>query len=106
MLKLYPKELEQFQKQVFTLLARSRLRFKTHPQIKGVQPDVIVWHPDGTTTLLEAKLWTPTAESIARAAEQASSYQTLTGATRAFIVLPELKRNQLRPGVVGLDDLL
>lgn len=103
---VYPKELEQFQEQVFNTLTRSGLRFKTHPQIKGVQPDVIVFHPDRTTTLIEAKLWKPTPETIERAAGQASSYQKLTGATRVFIVLPELKTDQLRQGVVGLNDLL
>jgi hypothetical protein len=96
---------EPVEEQVATLLKEHRLKFEKEPFIGGVSPDFLVRHPDGTVSVIEVKSWEPSPESVARAAEQAARYQKLTGAARAFVVLPSLPPQLIKPGVVGISEL-
>lgn len=99
------KATSAFEQHVASILKQVGVRFETQPLLGGLRPDFLVHHEDGTTTVIEVKGWAPTEDTASRAAEQAMQYQALSGAFRALVVVPELRNDQRRPGVVALADL-
>src|SRR5437899_2134359 len=98
-------ERQAFEAELADLLKQLGLKFRKQPILGGLRPNFVVEHADGTTTVLEAKTWSPSDESIARAVEQASRYKELTKADRAIVVLRHLPPSQQATGVTSLAQL-
>lgn len=86
-------------------LRQANISFDTEKTISGIQPDFIVYTPDGRQIIIEAK--SSNHPGVAeRARRQAELYRKALGADKAFIVLNELKRDGESEDVLTLDDLL
>ena len=102
----YRRGAEKFEDQLEKLLRKAGIPYRRKPSIGGLRPDFLVRGPRGETVLLEVKLWDPRGGNTARAFRQAELYRQATGADRALIVMPRLKRNYPRQGVVKPDAVL
>lgn len=80
--------------------------YERGPSIEGLRPDFLIHGPEGGKVVVEAKGWKSGQGNVARAREQASKYQDVTGADKALVVLWESERNYLKWGVITLDRLL
>ncbi|MFN2298410.1 MAG: hypothetical protein ACK2UB_06145 [Anaerolineales bacterium] len=85
------------------LLRQAGIRYRRQPSIGGLRPDFLVAGPHGEKVVLEVKLWDPRGGNTARAIRQAELYRKATGADRALIVMPNLKRNYRREGVIRME---
>lgn len=92
--------------EVARVLSREELPFEMEPSIGGLQPDFVVYGPDGRIVIVEAKSWTTDPGYFSRALEQAARYQAATGADGAFVVLANAKRENPSQGVVGVEGLV
>ncbi len=96
----------QFEERIARLLEKAGLEFERSPAIGGLRPDFLVNGPNGELVVIEAKAWHPRGGNTARALEQAESYRSATQADRAFVVMPDVKRNFEAKGVVSVTTLL
>ena len=96
----------EFDDHIAERLKEAGLKFQREPEIGGLQPDFIVTGPHGQRVVIEAKAWDPRGGNTARALEQAAHYQSLSGADKAFVVLPESAKNFEAKGVVSADGLI
>jgi hypothetical protein len=99
------REHTALEKAIAEALQELALTFEQETAIGGVRPDFVVEHEDGTTTVIEAKVWPITMKTINRAAEHIARYRELTGVDRVLIVLPEAPRRNRVPGVIGVSEL-
>lgn len=97
---------KEFADKIAESLVQAGFRFEREPAIGGLQPDFLLVGPEGQRIVVEAKTWSPRGGNTARALEQAEHYRSITGADKAFLVLPEVRRNFEGKGVVGADALL
>ncbi len=95
-----------FEEAIAKQLTKAGFKFEREPAIGGLRPDFLVKGPHGELVLVEAKAWDPRRGNTARALEQARHYQAVTGVDRAFLVLPELRKNFESKGVVSAGTLL
>jgi hypothetical protein len=93
----------KYENQLENLLRQAGIRYRRQPSIGGLRPDFLVAGPHGEKVVLEVKLWDPRGGNTARAVRQAELYRKATGADRALIVMPNLKRNYRREGVVRME---
>jgi nucleoside 2-deoxyribosyltransferase len=100
---LREKELAE---QVARSLHEADIQFDTEVAIGGVQPDFVVYAPDGRKFVIEIKAWEKTLGFRNRAAHQAELYRTAIGADRAFVVVDGLERSRVSEGVVTTDRLI
>jgi len=96
----------EFEDLIAKRLKEARLNFRRNPIIGGVQPDFLITGPRGQRVVIEAKAWDPRGGNTARALEQATHYQSLAGADKAFVVLPVSHKNFQAKGVANADGLV
>jgi hypothetical protein len=90
-------------------LKRSRLPFASKAAVGGVQADFVLETPDGHRHAIEAKPWAPTEANLKRARSYANQMAAAADVQRAYVVLPQLKKDQPERGVLspaGLEALL
>jgi hypothetical protein len=97
------KELED---RLENMLRNAGISYRRQPFIRGLRPDFIVTGPHGETVILEAREWDPRGGNTARAIRQVELYKRATGADHALIVMPDLKKNYKRKGVIKADAVL
>ncbi|MCG8605923.1 hypothetical protein MJD09_13150 [bacterium] len=97
---------KEFKEQIASKLTEAGFEFELEPALGGLQPDFLVQGPGGQLVVVEAKAWDPRGGNTARALEHVERYREVTGADRAFVVLPDLKKNFESRGVVSLKTLL
>ncbi len=88
------------------ILRNAGISYRRQPTIGGLRPDFIVTGPHGEKIVLEVKGWDPRGGNTARAIHQVQLYKKATGADEALIVMPDLKKNYKRKGVIKLDAVL
>ena len=98
-----PKKIED---QLENMLRNAGIPYRRQPTIGGLRPDFIVTGPHGEKIVLEVKGWDPRGGNTARAIHQVQLYKKATGADQALIVMPDLKKNYKREGVIKLDAVL
>jgi hypothetical protein len=94
---------------VSEILKRSRLPFESKAAVGGVQADFVVETPDGHRHAIEAKPWAPTEANVKRARSYANQMAAAADVQRAYVVLPQLKKDLPERGVLspaGLEALL
>ncbi len=96
----------EFEERIASKLSEAGFEYERQPAIGGLQPDFLVRGPKGELVVIEAKAWDPRGGNTARALEQVEHYREATGADRAFLVLPDLKKNYESKGVVSPNSLL
>lgn len=94
---------KEFEDRIEKILRNARFSYRRQPFIGGLRPDFIVTGPHGETVILEAREWDPRGGNTARAIRQVGLYKRATGADHALIVMPDLKKNYKRKGVVKVD---
>ncbi|MBN1441008.1 MAG: hypothetical protein JW929_16510 [Anaerolineales bacterium] len=94
---------KQYEDKLENLLRGAGISYRRRPSIGGLRPDFIVSGPHGEKIVLEVKLWDPRGGNTARAFRQVQLYKKATGADEALIVMPDLKKNYRRKGVVKLE---
>lgn len=82
------------------------LDYELDPSLGGLQPDFLVYGPQGQRVVIETKAWPSGGGHTARALEQVERYRRATKADHVFVVLEELGRNFKDRGVVDKDTLL
>lgn len=82
-------------------LADAGFEFEREPTIGGLRPDFLIKGPRGELVIVEIKPWNPRGGNTARAIQQVKLYEKVTGADRAFLVLPDAGKNFESKGVVG-----
>jgi hypothetical protein len=92
--------------QLENMLRDAGIPYRRQPSIGGLRPDFIVGGPHGEKIILEVKMWDPRGGNTARAMHQVPLYKKATGADEVLIVMPDLKKNYKRRGVVKLDAVL
>jgi hypothetical protein len=92
--------------QIAKRLGKAKFNFEREPAIGGLRPDFLVKGPEGKLVVVEAKRWDPRGGNTARALDQVKWYQRATGADKAFLVLPNLRRTFEANGVVTPDALI
>jgi hypothetical protein len=97
---------KQFEDKLENLLRGAGIRYRRQPSIGGLRPDFIVTGPNGEKIILEVKAWDPRDGNTARAMRQVDLYKKATGADQALIVIPDLKKNYRRRGVIKLEAVL
>jgi hypothetical protein len=97
---------KKFEDQLENLLRDAHISYRRQPSIGGLRPDFIVTGPRGEKVLLEVKMWDPRGGNTARAFRQVQLYKKATGADQALIVIPDLKKNYKRRGVIKMDAVL
>ncbi len=97
---------KKFEDQLENLLRDAHISYRRQPSIGGLRPDFIVTGPRGEKVLLEVKMWDPRGGNTARAFRQVQLYKKATGADQALIVMPDLKKNYKRRGVIKMDAVL
>jgi hypothetical protein len=95
-----------FEDKLENLLREAGIPYRRQPSIGGLRPDFIVSGPHGEKVVLEVKMWDPRGGNTARAFRQVQLYKKATGADEALIVMPDLKKNYKREGVVKLDAVI
>jgi hypothetical protein len=98
-----PKKIED---QLENMLRNAGIPYRRQPSIGGLRPDFIVTGPHKEKIILEVKGWDPRGGNTARAFHQVQLYKKATGADQALIVMPDLKKNYKRKGVIKLDAVL
>ncbi len=96
---------EQVEARIASTLKRADIKFLRNALVHGLRPDFVIESPDGRRYVLEVKSWAPSVANLDRASSQAQLYQQVTGATGAYIVLPDLKRTSREKGVIAEKDL-
>jgi|SRR5215472_13761720 len=86
-------------------LSRTGVSFRRDVYVHGIQVDFVVMASPTRLIVVEIKNWGPTARNVGRAAAQARMLKEITGFQEAYVLLPNLERNQQRPGVIQLADL-
>ncbi len=94
---------KKFENQLENILRDAHIAYRRQPSIGGLRPDFIVTGPHGEKIILEVKMWDPRGGNTARAFHQVQLYKKATGADQALIVMPDLKKNYKRRGVVKMD---
>jgi hypothetical protein len=94
---------KKFENQLENILRDAHIAYRRQPSIGGLRPDFIVIGPRGEKIVLEVKMWDPRGGNTARAFRQVQLYKKATGADQALIVMPDLKKNYKRRGVIKLD---
>jgi hypothetical protein len=94
---------KQFEDKLENLLRAAGIPYRRRPSIGGLRPDFIVAGPRGEKVVLEVKAWDPREGNTARAMRQVNLYKEATGADQALIVIPDLKKNYRRRGVIKLE---
>jgi hypothetical protein len=104
----FPKRFggRDFGDEIAERLTKAGLKFQRDPGIGGLRPDFLVIGPQGQRVVIEAKAWNPRGGNTARAIEQATHYQSLSGADKAFVVLPESRGSFAAKGVVSAEALV
>ncbi len=97
---------KKFEDQLENILRNARIPYRRQPSIGGLRPDFIVTGPHGEKIILEVKMWDPRGGNTARAFHQVQLYKKATGADQALIVMPDLKKNYKRKGVIKLETVL
>jgi hypothetical protein len=97
---------KKFEDQLENILRNARIPYRRQPSIGGLRPDFIVTGPHGEKVILEVKMWNPRGGNTARAFHQVQLYKNATGADMALIVMPDLKKNYKRKGVIKLETVL
>jgi hypothetical protein len=97
---------KKFEDQLENILRNARIPYRRQPSIGGLRPDFIVTGPHGEKIILEVKMWDPRGGNTARAFHQVQLYKKATGADQALIVMPDLKKNYKRNGVIKLEAVL
>jgi len=95
-----------FEDKLENILRNAGISYRRQPSIGGLRPDFIVTGPHGEKIVLEVKGWDPRGGNTARAIHQVQLYKKATGADQALIVMPDLKKNYKRKGVIKLDAVL
>jgi hypothetical protein len=95
-----------FEDKLENILRNAGIAYRRQPSIGGLRPDFIVTGPHGEKIVLEVKGWDPRGGNTARAIHQVQLYKKATGADQALIVMPDLKKNYKRKGVIKLDAVL
>jgi hypothetical protein len=95
-----------FEDKLENILREAHIAYRRQPSIGGLRPDFIVTGPHGEKILLEVKMWDPRGGNTARAFRQVQLYKKATGADQALIVMPDLKKNYKRRGVIKLEAVL
>ena len=94
---------KEFEDRLENILRNAHISYRRQPFIGGLRPDFIVTGPHGETVILEAREWDPRGGNTARAIRQVGLYKRATGADHALIVMPDLKKNYKRKGVIKVD---
>jgi hypothetical protein len=97
---------KKIEDQLENILRNAGIPYRRQPSIGGLRPDFIVTGPHGEKIVLEVKGWDPRGGNTARAIHQVQLYKKATGADQALIVMPDLKKNYKRKGVIKLDAVL
>jgi hypothetical protein len=97
---------KKYKDQLENMLRKAGIPYRRQPSIGGLRPDFIVVGPHGKKVILEVKMWDPRGGNTARAMRQVPLYRKATGADEVLIVMPDLKKNYKRRGVVKLDGIL
>jgi hypothetical protein len=97
---------KKIEDQLENMLRNAGIPYRRQPSIGGLRPDFIVNGPHGEKIILEVKGWDPRGGNTARAIHQVLLYKKATGADQALIVMPDLKKNYKRKGVIKLDAVL
>jgi hypothetical protein len=95
-----------FEDKLENILRDAHISYRRQPSIGGLRPDFIVTGPHGEKIVLEVKMWDPRGGNTARAFHQVQLYKKATGADQALIVMPDLKKNYKRNGVIKLEAVL
>jgi hypothetical protein len=94
---------KEFEDRLENILRKAGFDYERQPSIGGLRPDFVVTGPHGETVILAARAWDPRGGNTARAFRQVALYKKATGADQALIVMPELKKNYKRRGVIKVD---
>jgi hypothetical protein len=97
---------KKFEDQLENVLRDAHISYRRQPSVGGLRPDFIVIGPRGQKIVLEVKMWDPRGGNTARAFHQVQLYKKATGADQALIVMPDLKKNYKRKGVIKLEAVL
>jgi hypothetical protein len=97
---------DQIPEQIADVLSRENIQFDRNVSIGGVQPDFVVYAPDGRQFIVETKTWSNRPGFRKRAEHQAELYEGQIGADGAFLVLANLERSNASAGAVTLDKLV
>lgn len=92
--------------EIARLLQHAGFRFQREPSIGGLRPDFLVSGPSGQRIVVEVKAWDPGGGNTARALSQAQYYKRLTKADHAIVVMPDLKRDFKKRGVISTSALI
>jgi hypothetical protein len=95
-----------FEDKLENILRNAHISYRRQPSIGGLRPDFIVIGPHDEKVVLEVKMWDPRGGNTARAFHQVQLYKKATGADEALIVMPDLKKNYKRRGVIKLEAVL
>jgi hypothetical protein len=97
---------DQISEQIADVLRRENIQFDRNVSIGGVQPDFVVYSPDGRQFIVETKTWSNQPGFRKRAEHQAGLYEQEIGVDGAFLVLDNLLRSNISEGAVTLDKLV
>jgi hypothetical protein len=97
---------DKFKNRLENLLRKASIPYRRRPAIGGLRPDFIVTGPRGEKVILVVKMWDPRGGNTARAFHQVQLYKKATGADQALIVMPDLKKNYKRKGVIKLEAVI
>lgn len=97
---------DQISEQIADVLSRENIQFDRNVSIGGVQPDFVVYAPDGRQFIIETKTWSNQPGFRKRAEHQAELYEGHIGVDGAFLVLDNLERSNISGGAVTLDKLV
>jgi len=84
----------------------SGIQYDTDVGIGGVEPDFLIFAPDGRLFTVDIKYWEKFAGFTKNAAKQSQHYRTDIGVDRSFIVIHDLERSYASTGVVTPEKLI
>ncbi|MGB2963575.1 MAG: hypothetical protein WBB69_06270 [Anaerolineales bacterium] len=84
----------------------SNINYDTNVGIGGVEPDFLIFVPDGRKFSVDLKYWNKFDGFTNLAAKQSEHYSTDIGVDRSFIVINDLERSNTSTGVVTPEKLI
>ena len=85
---------------IITSFEDSNINYDTNVGIGGVEPDFLIFVPDGRKFSVDLKYWDKFDGFTTLAAKQTEHYSTDIGVDRSFIVINDLERSNPSTGVV------
>ena len=106
MIKFGPTDVAKMGEEVTAVLKKNGVLFRRNYSIGGVQPDFIFKSPDGSLSVGETKAWAPTSVNLRRASSYAKLLAGAAGVRSAYVILPGMKRDLPKRGVVSATGLV